>query len=211
MSAIEDLARMFESVPLPSERPPRRTIGREVPSHFVPDDVVLDVIEDPKSWLSRFYIPIRHVPPELLRSNVSDRPAAAMFCHHSKLGEHVKAEVRIPNGADINDPNTERDVWHEIGHAVDLVGVRECQLIATPHGMYSTQFIKVLREYQETIISWSPHENREYKTRPGELWAEVVAYAVMDEGRVPAAIMEAVRPTLIEKLIPVGKFTLADL
>lgn len=168
--------------------------GRIMPDNWVPP--IKGPVRHPADWLSRYLIEIKRRPRALMGD------ALALFAHRSKGGEHVEAEVIIPEGADINDPETRWSVWHEIGHAADFVSTREDLLIATPHGLYSTAHIKVLRAYQNVIIQWTPHSDRAYKISPAELWAEVVACAICSPGWVPDEVMAAVKADLMKLNLP---------
>lgn len=193
------LANMFDSVPTLNERPAPGRRGKEVPKLFVQDVPTDMVINDPKAWLARYHIPIVEVGPDKLRGG----RAAACFAIWEKHGEFVKAEVRIPRGSDINSNEVRWNVWHELGHAMDAVMTREEQLIATPHGMFSTLHIELLRKHQELIITWNPSENRDYKTSPPELWAECVACAIMDPARMPPDLLAGITPSLKSRNLPV--------
>lgn len=193
--SVTELGRLFDTVPSLAERPARRR-GREVPDGFVPDIASSEVISDPKLWLSRYHIPIVEVLPCDLKG------AAAAFWWKSRGGEFIEAEVRIPRGTDINDAGARWCVWHELGHAMDYVTTREERLISTPHGHFSTQHIKLLREHQETIITWTPSDDRDYKVSPCELWAECVACAIMLPEFMPAPLLDGIRESLRSRNLP---------
>ncbi len=190
MNGADLLGQLFQGVS-GDEDIVRASGGRIMPDNWVPP--IKGPVRNPADWLSRYLIEIKRRP----RCFMGD--ALALFAHRSKGGEHVEAEVIIPEGADINDPETRWSVWHEIGHAADFVSTREDCLIATPHGLYSTAHIKVLRAYQNVIIQWSPHPDRAYKISPPELWAEVVACSICTPCWVPDEVAAAVKGDL-EKL-----------
>ena len=194
MNGGDLLAKMFEGVPSGDDEVVKASSGRIMPDNWVPP--VKGPIRNPSDWLDRMMIPIERRPLSLMSG------ALALFSHRSKGGEHVEASVILPMGADINDPETRWSVWHEIGHAADFVSTREDLLIATPHGQYSTAHIKVMRQYQNLIIGWSPCEDREYKTSPAELWAEVVACAIMMPEWIPDGLMAAVKSDLVKLNLP---------
>jgi hypothetical protein len=158
-------------------------------------------IDNPRDWLARWGVPIEERTPQ----QMSD--AAAIFRHSSDGDQLIKASVVVPMGADINEGRDRWSVWHEIGHCCDFITHREGNIIFTPHGMFSTQFIELLRLHQEVIITWSPHSDRAYKTSHKELWAETVAAAIMDPQRVPSDLLAAITPALIERNLPVPQLT----
>lgn len=189
------LSDLFANVPAGEEVSKARQ-GRMHSADFVPE--VDGAIDNPKDWLGRYLIPIRLVPRQWLGT------ALAVFKQTSRGGDHISAEVWIPTGSDINNPETLWSVWHEVGHAVDYVYTREGKIIATPHGQFSTNHIEVLRRHQEEIIGWFPHPDRAYKTKPAELWAEAVACAIMEPGKMPPDLLAAIRPELVKRNLPVA-------
>jgi hypothetical protein len=190
MNGGDLLGQLFQGV-AGGEEVVRAGKGRIMPDNWVPP--IKGPVRHPADWLSRYLIEIKRRPLCLMGN------AVALFEHRSKGGTHVEAAVILPEGADINAPDTRWSVWHEIGHAADFVSTREDCLIATPHGLYSTAHIKVLRAYQNVIIQWSPCADRAYKISPPELWAEVVACAICSPAWLPDEVMRAVRADL-EKL-----------
>jgi hypothetical protein len=193
MNGGDLLGQLFQGVPGDDEVV-KAAGGRIMPDNWVPP--IKGAIRNPADWLSRYLIEIKRRPLCFMGG------AVALFAHRSKGGEHVEAEVIIPEGADINEADTRWSVWHEIGHAADYVSTREDCLIATPHGLYSTAHVGVLRRYQALIIQWNPHTDRAYKTSPAELWAEVVACAICAPSWMPAEVMAAVKPDLVKLNMP---------
>lgn len=158
-------------------------------------------IDNPRDWLARWGVPITEESPHFMGS------AAALFFHASDGDKLLRASVAVPMGADINEGRDRWSVWHEIGHCCDFITQREGHIIFTPHGMFSTQFIELLRQHQEVIINWNPHSDRDYKTSHKELWAETVAAAVMAPKLVPSDLLAAITPALIERNFPVPQLT----
>ena len=207
MNGIELLSNLFAGVTLPGEAIGKGG-GRDLIGAGRVGHVEAGPISEPARWLLHYNIPIREVQKEELRIDAV-RFANAMFCHKSRGGDHIDAEVRIAKGYNLDDPNDRWTVWHEAGHAADYVYTREGRLIATPHGQFSTNHIEVMRKHQEVIITWHPHSDRAYKTKPEELWAECVACAICKIGFMPPDLLDALRPDLERLHFPVmGPFIL---
>ena len=202
MNDIELLGNLFAGVTLPSEAVGKGG-GRELISAGRVGQVEAGPISEPARWLLHFNIPIRECQKEELRINATSF-ASALFCQESCGGAHLKAEVRIAKGYDLDNPKDRWTVWHEAGHAADFVFTREGKLIATPHGQFSTNHIEVMRQHQDVIITWSPHSDRAYKIKPEELWAECVACAIIRPSQMPPDLLAALRPDLERLHFPIG-------
>lgn len=95
-------------------------------------------------------------------------------------------------------------VWHECGHCADYLRRADDKVHFMAQGWLSTKHANFLQMHQEEIIKWTPHPNRQYKTRLDELWAEVIAATMIDPARVPAQIERAIRPDLLAIGLPIG-------
>lgn len=116
--------------------------------------------------------------------------------------------VAIPLRAHTQSSTTLWHVWHETGHAADLVQpAGKGRWISPNHyvlagypivhvGLYSAKHLALLKKHEEEIITWNPCDNRDYKTQPVELWAEVVACALCDPLRLHPELIDGIRPDL---------------
>jgi hypothetical protein len=199
MSGTQRLVDLFANVP--GDDIGKAGEGRIKSADNYQVEPVAGPIASPREWLERFLIPIKEQPVEAMRG------ARALFYQRTRdAGQHVEAEVWIPIGSDINAPDVRWSVWHEIGHAVDQVQTGpDGKMFATAAGSYSAKHLPLLRKYQEEIILWSPNRDREYKLDPQELWAEVVACAICDPGRMlrMGDLWCGIRPDLNARNLPV--------
>lgn len=199
MTPQEQIIAMFEDVAVPGHDQVQSARGGRIDETTRWVGRVAGPVEKPSDWLSRFSIPIVPVREDQLGHGVG-----AAFMHHGRGEELLRAEVWVPTGGDVNDPFYRWCVWHEVGHACDFVGVREDLAIHVPSGIYSTKHIEVLRQWQETIIKWTPCSDREYKTKPCELWAEVVACCLTEPAKCPVELWVAVEADLRAVFLPIA-------
>ena len=157
-------------------------------------------IASPREWLARYGIAITEAGPTAMANG----KAAALFQHPSGPGA-VGAKVIIPIGYDIDEPKVAWTVWHEIGHAADYIHVRDGKPYHEPSGHYSALHLGIMQQHSEEIIHYQRFnpENRDYKLKPNELWAECVACAVMEPKRMSAPLLDAILPDLIKRNLPV--------
>lgn len=196
------LCDLFAGVPGPDDLIGKAG-GRVIEAVINTTGVTLDIlgpIASPREWLARYGIAITEAGP----AEMNCGKAAALFQHPSGPGA-VGAKVIIPIGYDIDDPKVAWTVWHEIGHAADYIHVRDGKPYHAPEGHYSALHLGIMQRHSEEIIHYQRFnpENRDYKLKPNELWAECVACAVMEPKRMSAPLLDAILPDLIKRNLPV--------
>ena len=198
----DKLLRLLASLPpLPGEEVGMAEGGRLPEAGMITGKVEEGAAHSPREWLDRYSIPIVERPAN--HADLFHGKAKATFIYMPLGGDKGKAQVCIPYGAYIDQSDYGWYIWHEIGHAMDYMMVREGEIIGTPHGHYSTEHLGLLRKHQELIITWTPISDRDYKTQAKELWAEVVACCVQAPLMCPPDLLEAVLPAMRKRGIPV--------
>lgn len=194
MDSIKLLCDLFADVPGPDDA--ISAGGGRIAEHEVA--ACKGPIEKPSEWLRQYNIQIR----ECERSEMQG--SAALFYLLPGSTDLKDCEVLIPKGSSPDSADTLWCLWHEIGHAMDYIQVRNGQRVVSPNGYYSNRHHVALRDHQETIIEWWPCKDREYKTQLKELWAETVACAVMKPWQMPTDLLNDVRLALEERNVPIG-------